>query len=289
MIVFYLNNKNQQQSRIIRNLYRSCPYEKSLNATLRFNDNTKLNGKATAIVFAGMIRGEGLIYKYCQETGRNFVYVDHAYLNRGYDIGSPDTEWMRITQNGFTWNKLQPKTQDRWNKYFADKYQLAPWNTHEGKNILVLPPSEATKYLFPDSVEWTEATVKELTHRVNAPVKIREKPKQPVIDPITNQVTSRLDITHNTTIDAELLNAKYVVAYNSAVPVQATLLGIPCITSTQSAAYPISMSLDRIKYPPEPNRQEWLNQLVHHQFTSAEMKSGEVWTMLEPYRLGRAK
>lgn len=287
MIVFYLNNKNQHHSRIIRTLYRSCPYEKSLNATARFTDNTKINSKASVIVFAGMIRGEGLIYKYCQETGRNFIYVDHAYLNRGYDINSPDTEWMRVTQNMFTWNKLQPETPERWKQYFAEKHHLAPWNTHEGKNILVLPPSEATKYLFPESVEWTESTVKELVSRVNAPVKIREKPKQPVIDPITNQVINRLDIDHATTIDEELMKAKYVVAFNSAVPVQATLLGIPCITSMYSAAYPISVTLDRIKYPVEPNRQEWLNQLVHHQFTTNEMKSGNIWPMLEKYKNAR--
>jgi hypothetical protein len=283
MFAFYLNNKNQNQARIIRTLYRSCPYEKTLNATVRFEDNTKINSKAKVIVFAGMIRGEGLIYKYCQASGRSFIYVDHAYFNRGYDSGSTESEWMRVTQNLFSWSKFQPETPDRWKQHFDSQHKLAPWNTHEGKNILVLPPSEATKYLFPESVEWTESTVKELKKYVNAPVRIREKPYQPVIDPVTNQVINRLSFDHNTKIDDELMNAKYVVAFNSAVPVQATLLGIPCIASPISAAYPISLTMDRIKYPPEPNRQEWLNQLVHHQFTTAEMKSGDIWTMLEKY------
>ena len=284
MILFYLNNKNNNQARIIRNLYRSCPHEKSLNATVRFEDNTKLNSKATTIVFAGMIRGEGIIFKYCQNTGKDFIYVDHAYINRGYNISDSDNEWMRITHNRFTWNKILTESTDRWNKHFARTYQLSPWNSRDGKNILVLPPSQATKYLFPESVEWTEKAIKDITSQINAPVKIREKPKQPVIDPNTNQVIDRLDFNHGTTIDAELLNAKYVIAFNSAVPVQATIMGIPCITSIQSAAYPMSVNPERIKYPPEPDRQAWLNQLVHHQYTSTEMKSGSVWPMLDKYK-----
>jgi len=283
MIVFYLNNRNQNHSRIIRNLYRSYPGEKSLQATTKFDINTKLNSKAKAIVFAGMIRGEGLIYKFCKETSKDFIYVDHAYLYRGYKSSDPENEWMRVTPNSFTWNRQITETAERWDKHFAHSFGLSPWDQREGKYILVLPPSEATKYLFPESVEWTESTVKELTRRIHAPVVIREKPSQPQIHPITNQVIGALRFNHPTNIDADLLNAKYVVAFNSAVPVQATILGIPCITSQQSAAYPISISLDRLKSPTEPPRQAWLNQLVHHQYTSAEMKSGEAWLSLEKY------
>lgn len=282
MILFYINNKNANHARIIRNLYRSYPGEKGLQATPRFANNTKINSKASTIVFAGMIRGEGLIYDYCRNTGKNFLYVDHAYLNRGYSRTN-DEEWMRITYNAFTWNKFQPEAPDRWNTYFADEHKLAPWNTHEGSKILVLPPSEATKYLFPESVEWTNNTVDELVKLTNLPVRIREKPSQPQIDRVSNQVIGRLKFDHDRSIEQELLTAKYVVAYNSAVTVQATLMGIPCICSNNSAAYPISIPLDKIKYPPEPNRQGWLDQLVHHQYTSAEMKSGNIWKLLEKY------
>lgn len=283
MILFYLNTKNQNYARIMRNLFHSCQDEKMIKSTTRFSEMELLNQRADVIVFAGMIRGEGLIYNYCKENNKNFLYVDHAYLNRGYNSKSADKEWLRITYNSFTWNKFVPETSERWDTHFADKFQLSPWNVNEGEYILVLPPSEATKYLFPESVAWTDNAIEQLTSKVNLPLKIRQKPDQPRVDLRTNQVVGRLNIKHKTTIDQDLLKAKYVIAYNSAVPVQATLMGIPCICSNQSAASPISVAYDNFENPPEPDRQAWLNQLVHHQYTTDEMMNGQFWNLIKKY------
>lgn len=283
MILFYINTANKNYARIIRDLYRSCPEEKMLKATSRFAEVEALNERADIIVFAGMIRGEGLIYNYCKEKKKNFLYIDHAYLNRGYNAKSPENEWLRITYNSFTWNKFRSEPSTRWDTYFANSFKLAPWRSNEGKHILVLPPSEATKYLFPESADWNEKMVDFVKERIDAPIKIRQKPDQPRIDKTTNQVVGRLNIKHSTTIDQDLLDAKYVIAFNSAVPVQATLMGIPCICSSESAAYPISIDLNKLEDPPEPNRQEWLNQLVCHQYTSAEINSGAFWSMIKRY------
>lgn len=281
MIVFYINVQNKNYARIIRNLYRSCPYEKMLQATNRFSAEQLT--RASAAVFAGMIRGEGLIYNYCKENQKNFLYVDHAYLFRGYNSKEDENEWMRISYNSFTWNKSEFRPSDRWDKYFANSFNLSPWMGNEGKHILVLPPSEATKYLFPESIKWTENAVKLISSKINAPIKIREKPDQPKIDSITNQVIGRDVYNYETTIDEDLLNAKFVIAFNSAVPVQATIMGIPCYCSEESAAYPISINPEKIIDCPQPNRQAWLNQLVYHQYRTDEVKSGQFWAMIKEY------
>lgn len=280
MLLFYLNNKHQYHSRTIRNLFRSYPGEKELQPTNRFSDNEKINKRANTIVFAGMIRGEGLIYQYCQKNNKNFIFVDHAYLNRGYS-NILNNEWMRVSYNGFSWNKFQEESSDRWDKYFSEQHKLAPWDLQAGNYILVLPPSEATKYFFPESISWTEEAVKTLTSQIKLPVKYRHKPDQPKVDAVTNQVVGRIHYDYETTIEEDLAKAKYVIAFNSAVTVQATLMGVPCICSHESAAYPVNTTF--YGHPPEPNRQAWLNQLVHHQYTGIEIKTGEIWPMLEKY------
>lgn len=284
MILFYINNKHSHHSRFIRNLYQSCKDEKMLQSTKRFLTNQRLNEKAALIVFAGILRGDGLIYQYCKEYNKNFLYVDHAYLYRGYNSVNPDNEWLRITPNNFTWNKNQSESVERWNQYFAKSFPLSPWKSNNGKNILVLPPSSATKYLFPESQEWMERTIDEITRRTNAIVRIREKPLQVNVDPITNEVVSGFDVKHDKTIDQELAEAKCIVTFNSAVPVLGTIRGIPCYCSPQSAAYPMNINLDDINNPPEPNRQNWLNQLVYHQYTTNEIISGKFWKLIEKYR-----
>lgn len=283
MILFYMNGEKKQHSRIIRYLYRSCVGERKLMSTTRFQGNHILNNQASLIVFAGMIRGEGLIYKWCMENKKNFLYIDHAYLERGYNSSDLGNEWMRVVQNGFVWNKNIPETPERWNERFAKKYQIQPWRGTQGKNILVLPPSEATKYLFPNSVHWMNYTLDRLKKRFKAPIIIREKPDQVKIDPANNQVIGRTAISHNRSIESEIDDAKVIVTFNSAVPVQGTIQGIPCIASPYAAAHPMSIPEELWDTMPEPNRLLWLHQLVHHQFTAEEFKTGQFWNMIKKY------
>lgn len=283
MILFYLNSKNVHQSRIIRNLFRSYPGEKNIQNTSKFPDNTVLNNKAKMIVFAGILRGDGLIYRFCKDNNKKFLYVDHAYLNRGYNSASSQNEWMRITPNAFNWHLNVQESNERWDAFFSEKFKLSDWNTHGGKKILVLPPSEATKALFPESVEWTKNAIDEISRRTTSPIHIREKPDQPIVDFNTNQVLDRKTFTHEKTIDEEMLESKLIVTFNSAVPVLGTILGIPCYCSPYAAAYPMNINLNYLNISPEPKRREWLNQLVYHQYNSEEMKNGKVWDLLKKY------
>lgn len=283
MILFYLNNRNKHYSRIIRNLYRSYPGDKHLQSTNKFTVDNKLHSLVDVIVFAGMLRGEGLIYKYCKENNKNFIYIDHAYIDRGYDAGDSHNEWMRLTYNSFTWSGYIEESNDRWENYFEKKYPLSPWNSNNGNKILVLPPSEATKALFPESVEWMENTLSEISKRTRLPIHIREKPDQPIVNLETNEVIDRKKFSHENTIEQDIMEAKLIVTFNSAVPVLGTIKGIPCYCSPQASAYPISINLDNIDNPPEPNRQSWLNQLVYHQYNTFEMKNGKVWEILKKY------
>lgn len=283
MILFYLNNKNQKQARFIRYLFRSYTGQKHIQPTSRFFDNVKLNQQAKWIVFAGILRGDGLIYSYCRDNNKNFLYIDHAYLERGYNSSHEDTEWMRITPNNTSWNYFQQESNDRWDEFFGKKYALSSWKQNNGKNILILPPSEATKMLFPDSIEWMKSTIEEIKRKTSAPIVIREKPDQPIINNLTNQIIDRKKFTHENNIEKEMLNAKCIVTFNSAVPVLGTVLGIPCYCSPRAAAYPMNINLDYIDNAPEPNRQLWLNQLAYHQYRTVEMKNGKVWQLLEKY------
>jgi len=280
MIIFYKNPLQNRHERLIEILYNSCPYEKKLYTTEKFAANARLNQRATALVFAGMIRGDGLIYKWCKQNGKRFFYLDHAYLNRGYNTGDPNNEWFRITDSDFLWNKMEHKTAERWNEYFAEQYALKPWSL-KGKNILVLPPSQATQFIFPKSKLWLNHTLRILEKYTSKNVIIREKPTQQIIS-VNNQIVKPLKFDHKTTIEQELENAYAVVTYNSGVTVQATIEGIPVFCDQNNSAAPITNRIEDIENPLFQNREPWLNQLVHHQYRTKEMMDGTVWQWLIP-------
>jgi hypothetical protein len=187
---------------------------------------------------------------------------------------------MRVTDTGFTWNHLEERDDARWNRYFANKYQLRPWNQNRDKpNILVLPPSLATQFLFPESKNWLDQTVRVLRTKTKKNIVVREKPMQPMLD-TRNNIIDRVRYDHPLTIEQELDQACAVITFNSAVAVEATLRGIPVIGHATAACAPMNFNMDQMDDPPEPPRQAWLNQLVYHQYRTEEMVNGDIWKML---------
>lgn len=282
MMLFYFNPEQNNHRRLIEALYNSYPGRKNLFPTTSFARNQRFNTIADYIVFAGMIRGEGNIYKWCVSNNKRFFYVDHAYIDRGYRAGNSELEWMRITDSNFVWNKLERRSDDRWNRFFAARYPLEVWNKNKRKpNILILPPSSATKWLFPESATWLETTLKHASSYSDKNIVIREKPKQPLID-ASNKVIGRVLESEETVrpIEMDLNDASLVVTYNSAVTVQAVVMGIPVISSPNSVASSVSIPWEVVNDPYEPPRKAWLDQLAYHQFKTAEMMDGTAWRML---------
>jgi hypothetical protein len=280
MIVFYFNKNQPHHVRLINQMFASCTVDKLIMPTESFGRNARINQKAQIIVFAGMIRGEGLIYKWCQDNAKKFIYLDHAYLERGYNPEKPASEWMRITENNFSWNKMQPQTSERWDKFFAKKYKVQPWRSNKGENILILPPSLATQYIFPKSIKWLDQTLRTVYQLSNRPIVVREKPLRTELG-VQNQVLRRIKHSHANSIEDELAAAHCVITYNSAVPVQAAILGIPTFTNEVGAAHPINFKIEEIENPPDTFRERWLYQLVHHQFRTEELINGDIWKMLK--------
>lgn len=280
MIVFYRNPLQTRHKRIIENLYNSCPWGKKLLDTNTFGANLRLNQKAKLIVFAGMIRGDGLIYKWCRQNGKRFFYIDHAYLKRGYNT-DPDNEWFRVTDSDFLWNKMESRGRERWDEHFASHYSIQPWRLGKGKNILVLPPSQATQYLFPKSKLWLDQTVRTIKRYTDKPIVIREKPTQQIIS-ANNQVIKPLKYEHDKTIEAELDDAYALVTYNSGVTVDALIKGIPVFCDQNNAAAPMSLNIEDIGVHTLKDREAWLHQLVYHQFLTREMLNGKIWLDLIP-------
>lgn len=280
MLIFYKNPRQNRHERLIEILYNSYTGDKKLFTTDTFGSNARMNQRASGLVFAGMIRGEGLIYKWCKQNRKRFFYLDHAYLNRGYNLANPDNEWFRVTDSDFLWNKMDHTTADRWNQYFSDQYPLKPWK-RKGKNILVLPPSQATQYIFPKSKLWLDHTLRLIKKHTTKPIIIREKPTQQIIS-TTNQIIKPLKFDHAKTIEQELEDAYAVVTYNSGVTVQASIEGIPVFCDQNNAASPITNRVEDIENPIFYEREKWLHQLVHHQFRTKEMLDGSIWQWLIP-------
>ena len=171
-----------------------------------------------------------------------------------------------------------------------------PWKKQEacGPNILVCPPTQAVSWYQNLQFDWSNEIVKKLQEFLpqskHKNIKIRLKPNEPIVND-QGDILKLEPNENNTSLEVDLINSYCVIAYNSNVALQATLMGIPVIVGDISPCKPISYNLDDFKrderdlinyFNKEPkNRIKLLYWLSHNQWNLNEFQDGTAWRMLE--------
>ena len=251
--------------------------------------------RGDAVATLGILRGTGLMLKEAKRKGLDYYYMDHAYFNPGYK----GKGWMRITKNGHACNTLRTVEKDKWKGFHTNAgYNIDPWRTNKerGGLILVLPPTNAVSWFFElGPTGWEDMVVSRLKsilpesehHRIV----VRHKPKEPFVDErgFLLELATTPEIAGMPSLDEQLEEACCVIAYNSMVALQATLKGIPVITSEHSCCHRVSFSLDDFMENSKPtafnteplNRNHLVWWLAYNQWKMRDIENGKCWADLQ--------
>lgn len=250
-----------------------------------------------AVATLGILRGTGLMLKEARSKGIDYYYMDHAYFKPGYS----GKGWMRITKNGHACTILRDCTSERWKGFHKNAgYEKQAWRTNNerGPLIVVCPPTHAVSWFFDLKPEqWenkiVETLKKYLPENEHNRIVVRRKPREPIVDKVGNLVKLH-EYQQEGTLAEALDQAHCVIAYNSMVALEATLRGIPVITSEHSCCNRVSFSLEDFNNNPMPekfnsepvNRTVLLHWLACNQWKMREIESGKAWGMLQENYLG---
>ena len=245
-----------------------------------------LPNNADAVATLGILRGTGLLLKEAKLKGIDYYYMDHAYFNPGYG----GKGWMRITKNGHACTTLKPCDAKAYTAFAEnqEKNAMHYWHGSRGDKIIVCPPTHAVQWFF-DDYNWESSTVERLKNILpqdqHDRIVIRQKPKEPIVDARGNLMGLRQN-PQTGSLAEDLEQAHCVIAYNSMVALEATLKGIPVITSENSCCKHVSFQLEDIMHPGvfdrEPtNRQLLLNWLACNQWKIASLDNGTAWSRLQ--------
>ena len=270
------------------------PWEIKHRPIQQFIDNgmpSDLTPGVDAVATLGILRGTGLMLKEAKRMGLDYYYMDHAYFKPGYS----GKGWMRIVKNGHSCTTLRDVGPDRWKGFHKHAgYNKEPWRTNaeRGTAILVCPPTHAVSWFMEEQMDWETVVVQTLKRLLpsneHSRIVVRRKPKEPVVDGKGNLIELRT-YPQDETLDQALADAHCVIAYNSMVALEATLKGIPVITSEHSCCSRVSFDLEDFNGNPmpevfntePPNRQALLNWLAFNQWKYSEIESGKAWQMLQ--------
>lgn len=252
-----------------------------------------LPGDASTVTSFGFLRGTAEVFKQAESKGINYLHIDHAYFQGGHK--TDPNPWYRIIKNGMNIKEINKRwPSDRFNFYFSQQLNVQPWKEKDNGYILILPPTQPTAW-YTNSTNWLVETVKLIKSKTDREIKIRHKP--PVIvcddrgyplhpDIVKQHIQDMEHLVSGNTLQQDLNGANCVVAYNSGVVVDAIVQGIPVISHSNAASYPLSFSIDDIDtsvMKQEPDRQNWFNALAYHQFRLSEMRDGTAWNLLKEH------
>ena len=249
-----------------------------------------------AIACLGILRGTGMAMQEAAKQGIDRYYLDHAYFDGGYG----NKGWMRISKNRHTMNYLRDVPKDRYKTFFQNHVVLKPWRTrpNRGNKILILPPTHAVQWYF-NAYTWCDDIVAKLKEilppEYHQYIKVRIKPNEPIVDKAGNLVRleKHLDL-EDVPLEQDLDESNIVIAYNSNVALQAMLIGLPVICNKHCSVYPVSFTLEDLKFGPdspaldvEPkDRYNLVKWLSYTQFKRKEIENGRAWKLIQEYQDG---
>ena len=221
------------------------------------------------------------VLKPCIQQGKRFIYIDHAYFNRGYSkSGNPMS--LRVIPGGIHPSKIIDRPTKRFKRM---KIPVRNWRT-TGSKIIICPPTGAMLDVLNIKESWLIDSIKILRKHTDRPIFIRPKPgtnrlRKDFVKSI--QKFDDIKISPECTLEEDLKDCWAIVAPASAASIEAVCLGIPSFSAPNSPAAPVSLfDLSKIETPIYPDRKPFLNSLSYNQFNVLEIESGFAWNVIKP-------
>jgi hypothetical protein len=182
-----------------------------------------------------------------RKAGEPFVFMDHAYFERGYDKGNFRILLGKVHQTDIT-------------EWVPEDRMPACKDWKQGSKVYVIPiaPNLATWH---DAHHWTTDTVAALKKHTDREIIVKPKNGIPLKD--------------------LLKDAWAVVSHSSVAAVEACQNGVPVFGPYESPAWCMGTHLEQIEKPVFPQRTNWLKTLSYSQFSIDEIRSGFAWATLK--------
>ena len=132
---------------------------------------------------------------------------------------------------------------------------------------------------MPPLEQYVLETVQRLRQHTDRKIIVRSHPRcilpaQLRLDNVVYEIPKQIDNTYDD-FDLNFSNAWAVVSWSSNPGIHAVLNGIPAFVGEQSVAYDVANhDFSTINSPKTPDRQQWLNDYVHTEWTTEEIAQG---------------
>jgi hypothetical protein len=229
-----------------------------------------------SVLWSGRMVLNHKVYTHYRSQDKPVIIVEVGALYRG-------NTWKMSVNNVTAEGYYGHQTQLDWDRPRKLGISLATQAVTAPEIVIALQHVKSLQVeAIPDMTQWVQDTVTTLRHHTDRPIVVRPHPRCNIPLPagVTVQQPQRVPNTYDS-YDMHY-NCHAVVNHNSGPGIQAAIAGVRPVVGETSLAAPVSVQYADIEKPYTVNRDLWLTQICHTEYTVEEIQRGLWLNRLAP-------
>jgi hypothetical protein len=235
-----------------------------------------------SVLWAGRLAANQAVWSHYRSLGRPVIVIDIGALYRG--------ETWKIAVNSITATGYYGHTENLdWDRPRKLGISLAINLSRNPRIVIAAQHARSLQVVGLVSMEgWIVQQVEQLRKVTDRPVVVRPHPRSALdwagLVHLPKDVVIEQPVKIVNTYDSYNLafDCHAMINHNSGPGIQAALAGTRPIVDPSSLAYPVSVQIENIDQPYTVDRDQWLTEICHTEYTVEEIAQGHWLTRLSP-------
>lgn len=232
-----------------------------------------------SVLWHGRMAANQQVYQHYRQQGKPVIIIEVGALYRG--------QTWKVAVNNINASGYYGHTENLdWDRPKKLGVSLA---MNFGNNPGILIAAQHGRSLQLEGVtsqeSWIANVIQQLRQTTDRPIHIRPHPRHRLNwSQLPADVRIEQPVLRANTYDSFDIHFDYhaVINYSSGPGIQAAIAGTRPIVDHSSLAYPVSMNIKDIEQPYVIDRQQWLTEICHSEYTVDELKRGTWLKRIEP-------
>ena len=229
-------------------------------------------------LWAGRMQSNHAVYEHYRKLNKPVIFVEVGALQRGHT-------W-KIAVNNITADGYYGHTEDLdWDRPNKLQIKLTTPGQVQSHILVALQHTQSLQVSDIDYASWVLQTIQQIQQHTDRPIVLRPHPRCRIPQGIlSTDIKIQQPVKLVNTYDSFDMNydCHAVVNLNSGPGLQAAIAGARTVVASNSLAAPVSTSPADIEQPCNVDRDLWLTQICHTEYTVEEIKRGLWIKRLQP-------
>ena len=232
-----------------------------------------------SVLWSGRMTANQKVWSHYRQQNKTVIIIDIGALYRG--------ETWKIALNSITADGYYGHLEQLdWDRPRRLGISLAINLSRNPRLVIAAQHSKSLQIAdLPSMEHWITQQIKRLREFTDRPITVRPHPRSRLhaIDLPKNIVIEQPVKLINTYDSYNLaFDCHAMINYNSGPGIQAALAGTRPIVDKSSLAYPVSIAIEDIDKPYQIDRDQWLVEICHTEYTLQEISQGRWLNRLAP-------